>query len=367
MSESRLPAVERNVLLSIAAALLAFAACSHEGPPVPAAPGQPAGQLTIMTFNVENLFDNEDDPGKDDRTFLPLEAKRTDEHRAACERIEVAHWREQCLEWDWSEEILDRKLTVVAEAILQVDGGRGPDIVALQEVENLRILERLRTEYLADAGYRRGILIEGDDARGIDVAFLAKLPLAEAPALHRIPFGEAAGARVADTRGILEATFRLPDGALLTGYAVHFPAPFHPTAMREAAFRHLNELKAALPADRPVFAAGDFNVTSAEDTREALLDRHARPHWTVIHDRCAGCRGTSYYARDDSWSFLDMILWSPAGRSAGATWEPVADSVALANRTPAQVTARGTPARFELPEGKGVSDHWPLVFSIALQ
>ena len=28
--------------------------------------------VTIMTFNVENLFDNEDDPGKNDETYLAL-------------------------------------------------------------------------------------------------------------------------------------------------------------------------------------------------------------------------------------------------------------------------------------------------------
>ena len=60
-----------------------------------------------------------------------------------------------------------------------MNDGRGADIIALQEVENVAILERLRTEYLADSGYLPAILIEGQDIRGIDVAFLSRLPLAE--------------------------------------------------------------------------------------------------------------------------------------------------------------------------------------------
>ena len=36
----------------------------------------------------------------------------------------------------------------------------------------------------------------------------------------------------------------------------------------------------------------------------------------------------------------------------------------LANDTPAQVTARGTPKRFELPDATGVLDQWPLVMMI---
>ena len=40
------------------------------------------GALTVMTYNVENLFDSLDDPGKDDETYLPIEVKKTARHRA---------------------------------------------------------------------------------------------------------------------------------------------------------------------------------------------------------------------------------------------------------------------------------------------
>ena len=346
----------------LAATCVMLAACAPSSRPADIAP------VTIMTFNVENLFDNQDDPGKDDRTFLPLAAKQTDEHRTACNTIEVPHWRDQCLNWDWNDEILERKLRVVAESILQVNGGRGPDIVALQEIENIGILDRLRTEFLGTAEYLPGILIEGNDNRGIDVAFLTRLPPDGEPTLHPIPFEGIPAERAADTRGILEATFRLPDGQLLTGYAVHFPAPFHPTGMRVAAYQFLNELKSTLPDDRAAFAAGDFNTTSAEDRERAMLQRLVRPHWTVVHDYCDACPGTSYYARDDSWSFLDMILWSPAKiRGAQATWTIRDNSVHLANKLPSQRRADGSPARFEMPGGTGVSDHWPLVFDLEIK
>jgi endonuclease/exonuclease/phosphatase family metal-dependent hydrolase len=350
-------------------AVTAFFAAACGVPPATDDAGD-ASPVTIMTFNVENLFDTEDDPGKDDRTYLPLAMKQTAAHKAACAKVEVPAWREQCLDWDWSEDILERKLEVIARAILQVNDGQGPDVVALQEIENLAILERLRTEYLTDAGYRPSILIEGDDDRGIDVAFLSKLELAAEPTLHRIPFDSAEPARVADTRGILEASFVLPDGSLLTGYAVHFPAPFHPTEMRVSAYEFLARLLAGLPGDRPAFAAGDFNTTSEEDRNERMLDRFARPHWTVVHeqgcrDTRGACRGSSYYARDDTWSFLDMILWAPAwDRGADATWDLRENTVRIANALPDQVRDDDLPARFALPEGRGVSDHWPLHVTI---
>jgi endonuclease/exonuclease/phosphatase family metal-dependent hydrolase len=352
----------------VALGLAALVACKHDASKADAAAPDPANaaSLTIMAFNVENLFDNVDDPGKEDRTYLALADKQSAEHKAACSEIEVDRWREQCLDWDWSDDIIETKLEVVAGVILQVDDGRGPDIIALQEVENIGILERLRTEYLAAAGYQPGILIEGDDLRGIDVAFLTRLELAEPAKLHRIDFTGVGEDRVYDTRGILEATFVRPDGTLMTGYSVHFPAPFHPTEMREAAYRALNTLRAGLPSDRDAFAAGDFNTTSREDREKDMLGRFARPLWTVTDEvGCDGCKGTSYYPPRDDWSFLDMILWSPAAdRGENATWVLRADSVRIANGAPGQVRPDGTPWRFQMPRGAGVSDHWPVVVTI---
>lgn len=322
-------------------------------------------RATIMSLNAQNLFDNIDDPGKDDKAYLPLAAKESKEHIDACNDIEVESWRDECLLLDWSDAAVDTKLRALAEVIRQVDGGRGADIIVFQEVENRRILERLRLEHLAELGYEPAVLIEGTDVRGIDVAFLSRLPLADDPVLHafEVPgFPDRAG----DTRGVLQADFELPDGSVLTGFAVHFPAPFHPTAMRVAAYEHLNALRDALPDHHHVFAAGDFNTTSTEDARERMLDRFARPGWTVAHDLgCGDCRGTYYYRRDDTWSFLDMILFSP-GRGAKTTSRIRAGSVAIANEIESQVTPSGTPMRHDSAAGTGVSDHWPIVATIEL-
>lgn len=322
-------------------------------------------RTTVMSFNVENLFDGTDDPGKDDKAYLPIEAKQNQGHIDACNEIPVPRWRDECLNLDWNEATLGHKLTVLADTIRQVNGGRGADIIALQEIENIRVLERLRTEHLEDLGYLPAILIEGDDVRGIDVAFLARVPLARTPMLHPLTLSEFPN-RKGDTRGVLQADFLLPNGAVLTGFSVHFPAPFHPTAMRVAAYDHLNALLSALPENHHAFAAGDFNTTGSEDAEHKMLDRYARPYWSVAHDiGCDGCIGTQYYARDDSWSFLDMILFAPS-RGGNTTAHIRAESVEIANRNPAQVTPQNTPRRFNAAERSGVSDHWPMIATIEL-
>ncbi|MEM6474355.1 MAG: endonuclease/exonuclease/phosphatase family protein, partial [Planctomycetota bacterium] len=261
--------------------------------------------VTIMTFNVENLFDTTDDPGKNDHAYFPRSAKNDPEHIAKCEPIAVERWKWECLELNWDEDALTFKLQQIANTILQVNGGLGPDIIALQEVENLSVLTRLATEYLAVAGYREILLIEGRDIRGIDVAFLSRLPLVGEAVLH--PFNASDYPdREDDTRGILEATFELPDGNEITGFAVHFPAPFHPIEMRELAYDHLNTLRSNLSDDRMVFAAGDFNTPQREMTNTTIMDDRVRPHWLVAHELgCADCLGTNYWRTGDSWSFLD--------------------------------------------------------------
>ena len=180
-----------------------------------------------MTFHVENLFDARHDVEKDDRTYLPRELKTNVNHIESCQRIRVQRWRDQCLYWDWSDTIVDQKLKGLAEVIKQVDGGRGPDIVALQEVENISILERLREQHLAGLGYQPGILLEGKDRRGIDVAFLSRLPMLSVE-LHSIDFPHSQRSRIGDTRPILEAKFRLPSEGYITGFNVNFPAQYHP-------------------------------------------------------------------------------------------------------------------------------------------
>jgi endonuclease/exonuclease/phosphatase family metal-dependent hydrolase len=318
--------------------------------------------VSIMTFNVQNLFDNVDDPGKDDKAYLPIAAKQDPAHIAACNRIAVDSWRSECLNLDWNDAAIDHKLGVIAATIRQFPGGA--DIIAFQEVENARILDRLRTEHLADLGYGKPILVEGSDTRGIDVAFLSRLPLVEPPTLHSLSLPDFPE-REGDTRGVLQADFLLPDGEVLTGFSVHFPAPFHPAAMREAAYEHLNGLRTGLPEGYLAFAAGDFNTTSTEMREQRMLERFVEPGWIAAHTLCDDCRGTYFYGRDATWSFLDMILFSPQ-RSKKTTWQIRADSVRILNEYPAQVTTEGTPNRYRSAARTGVSDHWPLVMTIEL-
>lgn len=99
------------------------------------------GTVRVATWNVHDLFDAVD------RTSPPGEL---DEVPTAAE--------------------VEAKLAAVAGVLLQVDA----DVLLLQEVENLPLAQALA----AASGYPEARLVDGFDPRGIDVAFLSRLPVA---------------------------------------------------------------------------------------------------------------------------------------------------------------------------------------------
>ncbi len=103
----------------------------------------PRGQFVITTFNVENLFDLVDEPGKDD---IGTGGAATPEEL---------------------ETLLNKlALAIVVELRL-------PDILVVQEVENTAILQELGDRVNAAVGTDyRAISFETSDGRGIEVGFL---------------------------------------------------------------------------------------------------------------------------------------------------------------------------------------------------
>ncbi len=329
----------------------------------------PAETLSVMTFNVENLFDAEDDPQKSDETFLPIAKKNGKEHLLRCGAIKQKFYQKDCTDLDWTDKVIDVKMEHLAKTILQVNNGKGPDLVTLAEVENIEILERFRRKYLEKSGFKHSILIEGNDKRGIDVAMLSKLDLVGKPKLHDIIFRR--HRKKGTERGILEASFKLPDGKVLTAFAVHLLAPSNPTIRRTFALEELNEIAKTVPAENLIIAAGDFNITFPENRRRKILETYIKPDWIVAHEsltaksRCLKCIGTHYTASKHEWSFFDMILlYRKSFGDKKATWQLRADSVRIPTDYKEQLHADGSPNSFDPKTSTGVSDHLPLFLQL---
>ena len=103
-------------------------------------------ELTILTWNVENLFDAQEQGG------------------------EYADYRGG----RWSEEDFRSKVDCLAEGIASSCRG-GPDIVALQEVENRRALEGLQ-DALGRLDYPHAAMVP-EGISPVSVAFLSRHPI----------------------------------------------------------------------------------------------------------------------------------------------------------------------------------------------
>lgn len=111
--------------------------------------------VRVMFYNVENLFDTEDDPHKDDNDFLPSGLMR------------------------WNHTRYERKLSSLYKTIVAAGDWEPPAIIGMCEVENRKVLEDLiYGTYLSNFNF--GIIHEeSPDSRGIDVCMIYKKELVD--------------------------------------------------------------------------------------------------------------------------------------------------------------------------------------------
>lgn len=213
-------AVNRAVLL-VSFSCLFLAGCARQAPP-----------LSVGFWNVENLFDLEDDPVKQDDEFTPQGRKKV------------------------TREVLDLKLKNLAHVLSLMD----VDVLGLAEVENRQVLEMLNRQYTG-RDYRV-VHHESPDVRGIDVALLydpRRFHLAESRAIP-VDLGEAR-----PTRDILYVRGET-SGLELHIYVNHWPSHWDGTEQTNplraiAATTLRREVDRILETDpkADILLLGDFN------------------------------------------------------------------------------------------------------------
>ena len=143
--------------LMLFAALLILGACTQN---------IPDDAWVVGFYNVENLFDTEHDPGKNDYAFTP-EGENA-----------------------WTPDKYEQKLANIASVIkaMAEQNGRWHVLLGLAEVENDRVLEDLvaRPE-IAEAGYKF-VHVESPDVRGIDCALLYRPEYFKVVETHVLPY-----------------------------------------------------------------------------------------------------------------------------------------------------------------------------------
>jgi len=229
-----------------------------------------------------------------------------------------------------------------------------------------------RDGYLQNMNYQTMVLIEGPDERGIDVAIMSRLPQVGEAKYHLMDYSstpELQGEPQRPTRGILEAELQLPTGEKLAVFALHFPSQGASTIHRKAAVDTLLKVTSMVPAGTAVLVGGDFNITSTEDFKEKYFTKTIQPKLSVSHIvGCGDCQGTTYWYKDNTWSFFDVLLFSKDIDGGLNHWQLDRDSIHIVKTSKFQFSQYGSPAGYKDGLGAtGVTDHLPMYAELKLK
>jgi endonuclease/exonuclease/phosphatase family metal-dependent hydrolase len=327
------------------------------------APG--AAGLSIMSYNVENLFDDVRD-GSEFREFDPGRA-------------------------DWNTEFFMVRVQSIAEVVRKALPG-GPDILLLQEVENEHALDTLVEEGLRGMGYAYRSIVP-KKRLAANVAIVSRLPILR---IRTHAVGPWKGAPVRD---ILEAELSV-DGRTLYLFNNHWKSKSDGVKATEVSRleaaavlgRRIREILAGDP-NADILAAGDMNESLDEyaltgrkyqtaliPETEAAPERYAPASiflsgnargLGVMGDRLvlyepwfevqASRRGS--YAYQEEWLTVDHMLLSPGLLDTqGFAYRWGSFTVV---RQPFLLDADGLPKRWTgLVKARGYSDHLPILIAL---
>lgn len=329
----------------------------------------------LAFWNVENLFAPEGHPDR-----IPWIAARVAKDLQG-----------------WSEALYRTKIGQLAKVIAAMNGGAGPDILGVCEVEDRKVLLDLAAAVVALVPARQYDLVHADntkDMRGIDTAFLFdRTRYTVDPALVFNHFV----IRRTGTRDITQATFRTPAGRDLVMLCNHWPsrtggtvesAGFRATAGETLGYWH-ERIREEVGTGAAVVAFGDFN----DDPFDASLRYNANA-W---RERGDVERAESAQFYNLAWEYLSFVATDRKGgqrvldgtlyfKGDGNLFDQILVSRPLLDRSPSALKLRvGSagpftlpamvdhktgegPVRFGLPKGDaagnvnqaGFSDHFPV-------
>ena len=263
-------------------------------------PNNEQGKRTIYCgiafYNQENLFDTIHDEGKNDYDFLPTGS------------------------FQWNEMKYSHKLHNMAKVLSELCTERvkgGAAFIGMSEVENQNVLKDLLAQpELANIGME-GILVEGPDRRGIDLACIYNPKLFKVKKHELIPpkgYEEFSGGYT--TRGILHV-----EGNLLGEYfhfmVNHWPSRGADSPSREFMGRLCREIVDSIQSVDPearIVIMGDLNddpdnasvitALGAKNKMKKVGDQDLFNPW---HEtlRKKG-QGTLLY--DNMWNLFDQII-----------------------------------------------------------
>jgi hypothetical protein len=210
-------------------------------------------QEKIMFYNVENLFDTEDDSLKNDDEFLPEGVRY------------------------WSDKRFFNKLTHVSQVIMAASKGSLPSVIGLAEIENSKVLDLLLYKTpLGNLGYKY-VHKESPDMRGIDVAFLYRKDCFTPISYQAIPVINPEDSTF-KTRDILYVKGILSNDTIHF-FVNHWPSKYGGTletkslrALAANTLRTYTDSILTLNSQSKIIIMGDFNDSPVDESIKDVLE-----------------------------------------------------------------------------------------------
>ncbi len=263
------------------------------------AAAQRMGVWAVAFYNLENLFDYEDDPANPgDDEFLPTGP------------------------YAWTKEKYEQKLGNMARtiaALARENCPAGPAVIGIAEVENERVVRDLVARPELAAMGLKYVHYESPDRRGIDVALLYN------PRLFRLVSSKTYSLHLPD-----DPSYTTRDQLLVSGVMAgepvsfivgHWPSRYggaKSSPLREAAAalsKHIADSVRTASADNKVIIMGDFNddpkdkscaevLGAARKRKEAKADGYFNTMWPLYD------RGVGSLCYQDVWCLYDQQIIS---------------------------------------------------------
>lgn len=250
------------------------------GPTLPDGGLGPIVNITLATYNLHDFFDEADDPATSDDTNLTTADVETHMNKIAADLLAIK-----------------------------------ADVIALQEVENKALLERLNREKLAALNYQYLSLLPGKDLRGINVALLSRFPIVveRSHASEYFPSVTGENRNYGFSRDCLEIHLQVAAGRKLILLINHLAAKDDATAdnRRYAQANHVRELADALlrtETNANLAVVGDLNDTPDSQTLDELMN--GTPVFSNILESVSNNERYTY-TYNGTKQLIDYILSSP--------------------------------------------------------
>jgi endonuclease/exonuclease/phosphatase family metal-dependent hydrolase len=334
------------------------------------------GRLSVATWNIQALFDGEET------------GTEYEDYRGAA---------------GWSGEKYRARLTAISRGVIRM-ADRAPDILALEETENLQVLEDLARGELSKQGYNWTFFARNPGG-ALGIGVLSRFPFTLSRAHSLSAGGETA------PRPVLELWIE-PRGKPLALFVCHWKSKLGgeeaTESLRRASarilLRRLGEIRRDYPGT-PVLIMGDLNENHDEFYRRAgtalsallpddpkaaelaglaaggegagdpailqkdflVLSRkkppesvHFRAGTTVLYTPWGGELTGGSYNYKGAWETIDHFLMN-APLFDGEGWD--FESCRVAEGEPF-TNAKGYPNAYNPRNGAGLSDHLPLLLSL---